>query len=460
MGRFGSVRIRATLVSVLVVGVALTVGALGLLKLLHESLQEGVESTAQTQVADIAALLRVGPLPAQLPVSRGDSFIQVVGPNGNVMASSATLLANRPISSVRPGEEGRVISTIPSLVTEPRPGQTDDGGPYLLLAQTLPPTSLHGTVTVYVAGSLRAMVQATTIVGLALAGGLPVLVIIVGLLVWTFAGRALRPVEAIRSEVADITARDLHRRVPQPQASDEVSRLAATMNEMLDRLESAAKTQRRFVADASHELRSPLAGLQATLELALAHPDDAEWRAAAAEALEEAERLHRLVEDLLTLARSEQAGSPRARQAVDLDEIVLRETHRRRLTAPVTFDLHRVSGGRVQGDPDQLASVVRNLLDNAQRHAASTVMVELAAVDDHLVELAVSDDGPGIPPADRDRVFEPFARLDEARNRDDGGSGLGLAIAKEIVTAHGGTIEVTDSPQGARFGVRLAAGVD
>lgn len=460
-GRLGSVRARATLVSVLVVGAALAAGAFGLLSLLHASLQEGIETTAQSQIANVGAFLRVGQLPSDLPASRGDIFTQVVGPDGRVLATSATLLAGKPISRLHPNEDGTIIATVPDLsdVSQGR-GSSRHEGPYLLVARTFPRpagiASVNGPVTVYVAGSLKSVVEATTTVGLALAGGLPVLVALVGLLVWTFAGRALRPVEAIRSEVADITARDLHRRVPQPESGDEVARLARTMNEMLDRLESSATAQTRFVADASHELRSPLAGLQATLELALTHPDTSAWRGAASDALEEAARLHRLVEDLLALARAEQGSAKRTAQRVDLDEIIFREGQRRR-AGRVALDLRRVSGGRVEGDPDQLASVVRNLLDNAQRHAASKVIVELATTEDETVALSVTDDGPGIPPADRERIFEPFARLDEARNQDEGGSGLGLAIAKEIITAHGGTIEVVEHTCGARFEVRLRA---
>lgn len=459
-GGLGSVRARATLVAVVVVGAALAAGAFGLVGLLHASLQEGIETTAQNQISNVGALLRLGQLPGELPAARGDTFTQVVGPGGRVLAASTSLVAHQPLSTIHPGEDGIVISTIPT-VSERTGERRDPEGPYLLAARHVPypaaPGGPTGEATVYVAISLRPVVEATDTVSVALAAGLPVFVALVGLLMWIFAGRALRPVESIRSQVADITARDLHRRVTQPRSGDEVARLARTMNEMLDRLEAAANAQRRFVADASHELRSPLAGLQATLELAVAHPASSAWPAAAADALEEAARLHHLVEDLLALARAEEGGRPRPGVTVDLDEIVFQETRRRRPATRVALDLHRVSGGRVRGDPDQLSRVVRNLLDNAERHAAAAVTVELTTAGDGTVELAVSDDGPGIDDADRHRVFEPFARLDEARHQDDGGSGLGLAIVKEIVTAHGGTIQVTDSTGGARFAVHMPA---
>ncbi|MGH9077104.1 MAG: sensor histidine kinase [Acidimicrobiales bacterium] len=461
LGRLGSVRARTTILAVLVVGAALAIGALGLLDLLHTSLQEGVETTAEAQLYDVDSLLRLGHLPAELPGSRDGTFIQVVGSDGRVIATSATLLGARPISALRPGEDGSVIQTIPTLSKTTSPSVSEPGGPYLILARhltELPVGSLPGqAVTVYVAGSLHPAQEATATVAGALSAGLPVLVALVGVLVWVFGGRALRPVEAIRAEVADITGHGLHRRVPEPSSSDEIARLARTMNEMLDRLEASAGTQRRFVADASHELRSPLAVLQATLELATTHPGEAAWPAAAASALDETRRLYRLVDDLLTLAQAEHDRQPSRAETVDLDEIVVRDARRRRAASPVRFDLARVSGGRVHGDPGQLARVVCNLLDNAERHAASTVTVELCAGADATVRLAVGDDGPGIPAAHRRQVFERFARLDEARHQGDGGSGLGLAIVAEIVTAHHGTVQVDDVPEGARLVVRLPA---
>jgi signal transduction histidine kinase len=446
-------------VALLVVGAAMVVGALGLLSLLRASMTEGVETMAQSQLDNVVALVHSGQLPAQLPSGRGSTLTQVVGPDGRVLASSDSLLAARPVSDRHPGEEGRVMHSIPAL--SDRPVDRDDNGPYLLLAQTVPgphaETPGLTPQTVYVAASLHPVGEATATVALALACGLPVLMILVGGLVWLLAGRALRPVEAIRSEVADISGHDLHRRVPEPGSADEVARLARTMNEMLDRLEGSSAAQRRFVADASHELRSPLAVLQATLEVAIAHPSSAEWPEVARDALDEARRLQRLVEDLLVLARADEPGTRRRQETVDLDELVMHEAHRRRTTtSDVAFDLHRVSGGRVLGDADQLARVVTNLLDNAVRHARHQVSVELSTERD-TVTLVVSDDGRGIPPQQRRRVFERFARLDEARSQDAGGTGLGLAIANEIVIDHGGTIALLDSPVGARFVVRLPA---
>jgi signal transduction histidine kinase len=447
------------LVGVVVVGLALAVGALGLLSLLKGSMTEGVETTARAQLNDVASMLRLGQLPAQLPSGRGDTFTQVVSSDGRVLATSATLLATTPISHLHPGEEGTVIRTIPTLNGGSLEGGADSDGPYLLLFRSFaaePGTAISGPVTVYVAATLHSVESAVHTVSLALVGGLPVLVVLVAVLIWILGGRALSPVEAIRAEVADISGHDLHRRVPVPTTRDEVALLARTMNEMLDRLESSASAQRRFAADASHELRSPLAALRATLEVAAAQPTDASWPSTLTDALEETTRLQRLVDDLLTLASMSERGRPERREEVDLDEIIIREARSLNATSRVRLDLSKVSGGRVMGDPDQLTRVVRNLLDNARRHAMNGIAVELRTEGNDVV-LSIQDDGPGIPLSERDRIFERFARLDEARDQGAGGTGLGLAITKEILTGHHGTITVADSTTGARFVIRLPA---
>jgi len=284
--------------------------------------------------------------------------------------------------------------------------------------------------------------------------GFPALVLLVGLLTWYLAGRALRPVEAIRSEAASITGSTIHRRVPVPESHDEVSRLALTMNQMLDRLEDASNRQRRFVSDASHELRSPVASIRTQLEVALRRPNRDDWAVIAQRVLTEDERLEEAVADLVELARLDEGDTTTDAAEVDLDEIVLEECARER---SVPIDTTRVSGGRVLGRRDALARVVRNLIDNAARHAESGVKVSLNN-EDGTVELVVADDGPGIAPEDRGRVFERFTRLDEGRARDAGGMGLGLAVVRSTIERHRGTVQIEDQePHGARFVVRLPA---
>ena len=314
--------------------------------------------------------------------------------------------------------------------------------------------SAQGQITLTSQRSLAEVDNTINSITDALIIGFPALVLLVGLLTWYLAGRALRPVEAIRAEAASITGNTIHRRVPVPESGDEVSRLAVTMNEMLDRLEDAATRQRRFVSDASHELRSPVASIRTQLEVALRRPNRDDWAVIAQRVLTEDERLEQAVADLVELARLDEGDTVADSVEVDLDEIVFEECARERA---VPIDTTRVSGGRVLGRRDALARVVRNLIDNAARHAQSKVDVSLNEADG-TVELVVADDGPGIAPEDRERVFERFTRLDEGRARDAGGMGLGLAVVKSTVERHRGTVQIQDNaPHGARFVLRLPA---
>jgi signal transduction histidine kinase len=283
---------------------------------------------------------------------------------------------------------------------------------------------------------------------------LPFVVALVALVAWFVVGRALQPVEAMRREVEVITANTMHRRVPEPRTSDEISRLAHTMNAMLDRLETSVAQQRQFVADASHELRSPIATIRAELEVALRAGERADWPRVAEGVLEEENRLEVLVSDLLLLASVDEQLLPVNETAIDLSALVVVEAARAR-----RLDVTMLPGPTVlvAGRPDQLARVTGNLLDNAARFAHETVQVSLTT-DGDAVRLVVDDDGPGIAPGDRQRVFERFTRLDQSRARSAGGAGLGLALAKGIVERHRGRIRIDDSPLGgARVIVELSA---
>jgi len=273
-------------------------------------------------------------------------------------------------------------------------------------------------------------------------------------------GRALAPVEAIRAEVDAISATALHRRVPDPPADDEIGRLARTMNRMLERLERAQARQRRLVSDASHELRSPVAAIRQHAEVALAHPGRTSAAELAETVLAEDLRLQRLAEDLLLLTRADEHTLALRRRPVDLDDLVFDEARRLRAVSGLRVDTSQVSAGRVDGDAAGLRRVLRNLGDNAARHAEGRVAFSVAERDG-VVLLEVDDDGPGVPEADRERVFERFVRLDDARARDGGGSGLGLAIVAELVAAHGGTVAIGASPAGGtRVGVSLPRPTD
>lgn len=281
---------------------------------------------------------------------------------------------------------------------------------------------------------------------------MPLLLATVALVTWRVTGHALRPVEEIRAEVAAISDRDLHRRVPVPATRDEVARLAETMNATLDRLEASGIRQRQFIADASHELRSPITVLRTQLEVALAVRDPELWPELIGGALEDIERLQHLAADLLLLARID-AAQPVAAVPLDLTALV-REAVEGRLgdRVPVGVDLE--ADVEVTASALWLGRVVTNLVDNAQRYADRSVGVTLRTTARGAV-LEVVDDGPGIPAADRERIFERFTRLDDSRSRDHGGAGLGLAIARDLSTHHGGTLTAEDCAGGARLVLRL-----
>ena len=312
-----------------------------------------------------------------------------------------------------------------------------------------------GDRTVLLARGRDDVSEATQALAVLLGVGLPLLLLLVGATTWRVVGGALAPVDAIRAEVDAISAAALHRRVPQPATRDEIDRLAATMNRMLDRLERVRVRERAFIADASHELRSPITAIRQHAEVALAHPDRTSTADLARVAHAESLRMQVLVDDLLLLARADEQGLGRSRLPVDLDDLVFAEAARLRGQAAITVDTSAVSPVRVDGDSAGLGRMLRNLVDNAARHARGRVALALAELDGQAV-IHVDDDGPGIPPADRRRVFDRFVRLDESRSRAGGGSGLGLAIVAEIVAAHGGDVAAEDGPlAGARLTVRL-----
>jgi signal transduction histidine kinase len=343
---------------------------------------------------------------------------------------------------------GRVVVPTAVAKTDVPPGSGVNGG-----VSALPPENAAPSYSVHVVPSNTALDNATRLLLHKVAPAAAGLVLFVAALTWLLVGRALRPVAAIREEFTEITERDLHRRVPVSKARDEISRLARTMNATLDRLHQAMTRQRQFVADASHELRSPIAAVRAQLELALARPSRTDWPTAVHKALQDTERLQAVASDLLLLARLDAQEAP-PRSPVDLVALTAEEARRHPGTVVARADTSEGDArpaAVVHGSRVQLSRLLTNLTDNARRHARTTVSIGVAVRDD-MVELSVDDDGPGIPESDRERVFERFTRLDDARARQDGGTGLGLAIAKSLVELHGGAISANSTPgQGATF---------
>ncbi|WP_405823830.1 HAMP domain-containing histidine kinase [Streptomyces sp. NBC_01390] len=266
---------------------------------------------------------------------------------------------------------------------------------------------------------------------------------------------ALRPVEAIRVLTASVTASDPRERVTVPATGHEITALATTINSTLERLDNAAARQRRFVADAAHELRSPLTTLLASLEVALAYPERTDWPAAATTAARQTRRLHALAEDLLLLARLDTRTSTAGPETVDLTALASRLTEQYPLTErPLTLTCDGTAPAHVFGNPDEYERLLRNLIDNAARHATHRIQITIRNQDPWVV-LTVHDDGPGVPAEDTERIFERFVRLDDARSRDHGGTGLGLAIARDLAHRHEGTLTLTPRTLGACFQLRL-----
>jgi signal transduction histidine kinase len=445
--RLSSIRARTTAAACVVVAGALVVGMLVLLEVLNRALLDNVDDAARVRAQDVAALAQAGRLPAELAVHGDeDAFVQVVDADRAVVAASSNLEGIGPLAAFQPDGNRPVIRTTPI----PVPDEGDDD--FRVVAT--PAQSADGPVVVYVAAHLDRTKETVATVRRILLIGLPVLLAIVGVTAWLVVGRALRPVEAMRREVAEIGEGDLARRVPEPPVDDEIGRLARTMNQMLDRLEVSVERQQRFVADASHELQSPLAASRAELEIALSNPEATSWTETATNLVADNQRMTRLVQDLLFFARRDGARSPTPATLIDLDDVVRGELARQPVPQGITLDASGVAAAEVRGDADQLARVLRNLLDNAMRHARSLVRVELSS-DTRGVTLAVADDGPGVPAEARERIFERFGRLDDSRSRFTGGTGLGLAIAREVVDAHQGTITLDADAAGARFVVRL-----
>ncbi|MFI5912771.1 sensor histidine kinase [Dactylosporangium sp. NPDC051541] len=276
----------------------------------------------------------------------------------------------------------------------------------------------------------------------------PTLIVILVAIAWRVVGAALSPVDRLRLGAERITGAATDERLPVPPSSDEIQRLAITLNHMLDRLAVSRARQRSFIADAAHELRSPLASIRIQIEVAQKLGD---WAAVSDDVIADLDRLSRLVDDLLLLARAD--ASDHRRKAVEPVELrTLLTSFKKR------YDTVRVEPGEslwTEGDPDALHRIVLNLVDNAVRHARTEVTLAVEPEGANEVLVTVTDNGEGIPAPLRERVFDRFARLDDGRARDAGGSGLGLAIVRELARRHGGTVRLTDARPGVRAEVRL-----
>ena len=435
-----SLRARITLIATALFSVAVGTGGVLAIELQRYALVRVLDSSAQTSARAVADELRDHPtLQVVLPTTGGVTAVQVVDAHDRVVAWSPGASHDAPVLSPEDLEAARNGHRFD--INNPKTGLQER-----VLAQRA------GNLTVLVVTDLTRVDDSIGVITrVALIGG-PIAVLLMGFATYLVAALTLRPVAALRHGAANISAAGLaEKRLPVPGSHDEIHRLAVTLNQMLDRIDSSTQRQRTFVGDAAHELRSPLASLRVQLEVAQRVGPESEWPVLIDEVLEDVARLDRLVEDLLALARMDEQASAQRREPVLLDSLVAAVADSYpRARVPVRFD--GTEPVELIADPDALRRVVVNLVDNAIRYARTEVRIGVAGVPDgrrQAVSLTVTDDGPGIPESERERVFDRFYRVEMSRSRQSGGTGLGLAIVRDLVRAHGGSITLQARPDGA-----------
>jgi signal transduction histidine kinase len=445
LARLG-LRVKVTLAFAL--AMTLLLGALGMFVYLRyqdgldRSLNQGLRSRADDVRALVmqadSGLRQAGRSSLAAP---GERFAQILSADGRVLDSTPSLPARSILSPAELSRSG----TRPTLVASKR--IPDPAGSSRLLA--IPVRAQDQRMVVVVGASLRQREDALAELRTVLLLGGPVALAFACLLGYAVAALALRSVESMRRRALHVSLVDRGQQLPVPPGNDELARLARTLNEMLARNEVAFARERAFVADASHELRSPLAILRAELDVALVgESSPEELRAAVTSAAEETDRLSALAEDLLTLAQADQGNLPIQRELVDLRETL--ERVGRRFVQPAreagaVIETRASPATRVSADPRRLEQALGNLLENALRHGAHTVVLQ-AERHGRQLELRVSDDGPGFPPPFLEVAFERFTRAD--RPRTIPGAGLGLSIVRSIARAHGGEAYISNGAAG------------
>ena len=447
-----SLRARLMIIGLAGVGIALIMGGLAFFGALTYSVNRTLDSEALASAHEVAAMVNENRLPSPVPVS-GAQVVQVVDSQQRVVGGSVT--ADRLTPLLRPNELATALSGEAVVVDGVRVGAS---GPLRIQAIQAGPSD--APVSVIVGLPFGEVLATRTALRNALLLTFPLLLGALAAIAWRVIGWTLRPVEQLRAGAEQISRTGRIRgpagseRLPVPSAADEIRALAVTLNEMLDRLAAAQERQRSFVADAAHELRSPLASIQAQLEVA---GRLGEGGTLPSDLMTDVKRLSGLVDDLLLLARVDADTRPPARlipvDARDLVAEVIAAYADARVPVTLVADNEPVM---IMVAADELHRAMGNLVDNAVRHARARVQVA-ARVDQTWAVISVSDDGPGVAPEDRERVFERFTRLDDARGRNSGGAGLGLAIVRELVIRAGGTVALTAAapPWNTRVELRL-----
>ncbi len=434
-----SLRLRLTLVFALAMAVVLVgVGAFLYVRL-GDSLLEQVDESLAAQADTLAAAVQSGEVEETLEGGE-EEFAQVLTPDGDVLAATPGFEA--PL--LLPGQRAAAAADGGLLTeTDVSPPGEDESEPARLLVLSVE----QGLI---VAGaSLEDRADALNGLLAELFVGGPLALLLASGAGYLLAAATLRPVEAMRRRAAEISTETSGQRLPLPYSRDEVHRLGATLNAMLDRLQAGLRRERRFVADASHELRTPLALLQTELELALRRPRTREeLEGAFRSASEEVDRLARLATDLLLLSSTEEGRLPLSASLFEVRELlhgVARRFAARAAAAGRTVELGPAAEGEMEGDRLRLEQALGNLVDNALRHGSGQVRLDAASENDRVV-LRVSDEGEGFPPAFLAHAFERFSRVDAGRTHH--GAGLGLAIVDAVARAHGGEALARNRPDG------------
>jgi signal transduction histidine kinase len=429
---------RSAIVCASVVLVAGVVTGASLLFVLNRSLLESVDDVAEGRVRDTVAALNFDTAAnldnSLLAEDQRIRAVQVISSHGKLIRRSVSA----PDAPLLP------VSWFDTSLRAGIPDEFSPNNDMRMSGQTA--RTATGAYTVIVGAGSESAEHTVATVALLLGIAAAIMTGVAALVNFRLAKYSLRSVEAIRSRVSEISASDLSQRVPVPPQDDEISALATTMNEMLARVESGHDAQRRFVGDASHELRSPLASILSALDVAQEFPHVLDEELTSGTLIPEAQRMQALVEDLLLLARADERGLALGGDDIHLDVLAESEANRLRRATDLDIRLHS-EAATATGDLAAVARVLRNLLDNAVWHATSTVEIAVKGRKAAAI-LSVADDGPGIPDQDKTRVFDRFVRLDSDRSRDGGGSGLGLAIVAEIVASHTGTVSIDDRPGG------------
>jgi signal transduction histidine kinase len=449
-----SIRARLTLFFVLAIAVVLTFTGFALVSLVHRSLVSAASNQIADEMVQVQSRFATSTMPANKKVvlaMRGDVVVQVTNMAGTRVWAASSAIADAPVLA---HARTNSPSTSGLNVVMAKSARNSDAFSQVSLGQVQPIGTSRGEGLIFGFVYGGPINHSVTVLLASVAVSFPLLLLISGALIWFGIGLALAPVEAIRRRVDAIAAQDLSERVPVTGGDDEIARMARTLNAMLDRLESSSRFQQEFVSNASHELRSPLATLLATVERAESDQSNANWPEVAGTIMREGRRLDTIIDGLFWLARHDENQIDVTSVDVDLDDLLFEESQRVRSISELSVDTSAVQPTRVVGDQAMLKRMIRNVVDNAARYAVSELRFG-SRYDGPYAVVTVSDDGEGVDVAESARFFERFVRADPARSRQSGGTGLGLSIVTDIVTRHGGSARFIEVERGSTIELRV-----